>query len=92
MVVVVAEEVLWRGAFIGAGSRLVPRRVAAILSVVTYAAVQLGTGSWVVVLAALVCGAFWSTERLVTGSLVASLVSHAIWTFAIIHFYPVTAS
>jgi hypothetical protein len=46
----------------------------------------------VVVLAALVCGAFWSTERLVTGSLVASLVSHAIWTFAIIHFYPVTAS
>ena len=45
-----------------------------------------------VVLAALVCGAFWSTERLVTGSLVASLVSHAIWTFAIIHFYPVTAS
>jgi membrane protease YdiL (CAAX protease family) len=91
-VVVVAEELLWRGAFLGAASRVFTHRIAGVLSLATYTAVQFGTGSWVVVLAAFVCGVFWTAERLLTGSLVPSLVSHAIWTFTIIHFYPVTTS
>ena len=39
---------------------------------------------------ALVCGAIWSILRVYTGSLVAPLVAHLIWTPAVIFLYPVT--
>ncbi len=91
LIVIVAEEVLWRGpALDGLPSRRA--RVAVLAaSLATYTAVQIATGSWVVALAALVCGSFWMAERVATRSIVAPLVSHGIWTMTVIHLYPVTA-
>ena len=89
---VVAEEVLWRGALLNVFPRGSRRNVVIALSLLTYAAVQFGTGSWIVALAALICGAIWMVERLWTRSIVAPLISHAIWTMTVIHLYPVTSS
>lgn len=90
LVVIVAEEVLWRGPCLDvlAGRK---RRVVTAISWGTYTAVQLATGSWVVALAALVCGAIWTAERGMTRSLVAPLASHLVWATVVIHLVPVTS-
>ena len=76
-----SEEVLWRGAVFarltrryGAGWRPV------VLSAAAYALFVGLSGSLALSLAALVCGAVWARQRQVTGSLVPSLVSHALWS------------
>ena len=89
--VCIAEEMLWRGWLLALLERRVARGVALALSLVSYAAAQSASGSVVVVLAAVICGAIWLAERALTGSMVAPLVSHLVWTPVVIHFYPVTA-
>jgi len=90
-VILVAEELLWRELLLRAAHEKIslPARVGIALG--TYVLVQIGSGSWVVALAALVCGGIWTAERVVTRSLLAPLVSHAIWTETVIHLHPVTA-
>ncbi len=87
---IVAEEVLWRGPLFGILKRRTGIAVAAALSLGTYTLAQSGTGSVVVVLAALICGAIWLGERIYTRSIVAPLVSHLMWTVVVIHVVPVT--
>lgn len=89
LVLIVAEELLWRGALLGVLQRRYGATLAVGLSLVTYTAAQAGTGSFIVGLAALVCGAIWTAERVYTSSSVAPLVSHAIWTVTVIHLLPV---
>jgi membrane protease YdiL (CAAX protease family) len=76
-----SEEVLWRGAVFarltrryGAGWRPV------VLTTIAYAGFVALSGSVVLPLAALVCGAVWTRQRQVTGSIVPGLVSHALWS------------
>ena len=88
---IVAEEVLWRGPLFGMLKRRAGVAVAAALSLGTYTLAQSGSGSSVVVLAALVCGAIWLGERIYTKSIVAPLVSHLMWTVVVIHVLPVTS-
>jgi membrane protease YdiL (CAAX protease family) len=83
------EEALWRGAVfaratrrLGAGWRPVVEATA------TYAAFVALSGSLVLVLAALVCGAVWARQRQVTGSLVPSVVSHAVWALLVLAYLP----
>ncbi|CAN5526366.1 hypothetical protein BH11MYX1_BH11MYX1_25040 [soil metagenome] len=90
-VVICAEELLWRSALLETGEAKFGRLAAIAISLATYTAVQLGSGSWVVALAAFVCGAIWTAERVMTRTLVASLVSHLIWTVTVIHLLPVTS-
>jgi membrane protease YdiL (CAAX protease family) len=84
-----SEEVLWRGAVFarltrryGAGWRPV------VLCAVAYAAFVGLSGSPVLPLAALVCGTVWARQRQVTGSLVPSLVSHALWSLLMYLYVP----
>jgi membrane protease YdiL (CAAX protease family) len=84
-----AEEVLWRGAvFARATRRLGPgwRPVAATTGL--YAAVVACSGQPVLPLAALACGAVWARQRQVTGSLVAGVVSHAVWASLLLLYLP----
>lgn len=90
LVIVVAEELLWRGALLRTLERRFGRVVAVLVSLGSYALAQSGSRSGVVVLAAVLCGAIWTATRVVTGSIVAPLVSHAIWTATVIHVLPVT--
>ena len=89
-VVIVAEELLWRGAMLVLLTRRMGRLAAGLLSLGIYTLAQGGSGSLVVMTAALVCGAFWTAERVFTTSLVAPLISHTIWTLTVIHLVPLT--
>jgi membrane protease YdiL (CAAX protease family) len=86
-----AEELLWRGALLEALERRTSRLAAFAISVGSYALAQLGSGSWIVFALALVCGALWTLERLLTRSLLASAISHLIWTQTVILLHPVVA-
>jgi uncharacterized protein len=84
-----SEEVLWRGAVFarltrryGSGWRPV------VLTAALYALFVGLSGSLVLSLAALVCGTVWARQRQVTGSLVPSLVSHALWSLLMFLYVP----
>lgn len=87
LVVIVAEEVVWRGALLDT-DRSTKWMIA---SVATYTFAQIGFGSWVVVVLAIVCGVVWSVERYLAKSIVAPLVTHAIWNVAVLVADPVIA-
>lgn len=87
---VVAEEVLWRGPLLGILKRRIGLRGAAAISLVTYVLACSTSRSVIVVVSALVCGAFWLVERVATRSIVAPLVSHLMWTMVVVHLLPVT--
>jgi uncharacterized protein len=90
LVLVAAEELLWRGAWYEALSARFGRAGAGVLSVLIYAGTQLCSGSFIVCLLAFVCGGLWTIQRHYTGSLLAPLISHAIWTPTVILLVPVT--
>jgi membrane protease YdiL (CAAX protease family) len=88
-VIVLAEELLWRGALLHVLSERVPQSAAMAISIASYALAQLGTGSWIVMLLAAVCGSIWTLQRYLTHSLLSPLLAHLIWTPAVILLYPV---
>jgi membrane protease YdiL (CAAX protease family) len=90
VVIMSAEELLWRGAWVEALTARFGRTYAGVLSVLIYAATQLSSGSFIVCLLAVVCGAVWTAERYYTRSMIAPLLSHAIWTPTVILLLPVT--
>jgi membrane protease YdiL (CAAX protease family) len=89
--IIVGEELLWRGAILYVLERRVSSPLAMALSVASYAAAQLGTGSWIVMLLAVVCGTIWTLQRHFTRSLLSPLIAHLIWTPVVILLHPVTS-
>ena len=88
--ILVAEELLWRGLLVDELRAFMPRALSEACSVLIYAFAQLGSGSFIVFALAVVCGSIWTAERRVTGSLLAPLISHLIWTPTVILLWPVT--
>jgi uncharacterized protein len=91
LAIIVAEELLWRGALLALLARRMPPVWAMAISIASYAAAQLGTGSWIVVALALACGTLWTLQRHWTGSLLSPLIAHLIWTPTVILLHPVTS-
>lgn len=89
LVIVVAEELLWRGTFLAGQSRASPvSPLLVVVSLLAYALTQLASGSPVIALAAILCGLVWTVERLVLQSLVAPILTHAIWTVGVVFVWP----
>jgi hypothetical protein len=84
---VIAEEIVFRGLWIDAVGVDRPVRSGAS-AVLLFAAAQTGSGSPWVVLLALSCGAVWVVQRLWTRSLVAPLLTHALWNLAVLVLWP----
>ena len=74
------EELFWRG--------LVQDRGGLVLAVASYAAVHLWERKAVLVVAAVVGGAYWGALFAWRGTLVAPLLSHALWDLAVIVWFP----
>lgn len=89
LVILTAEELLWRDAWVAVWTPRWGRARAAATSVLAFATAQVGSGSLIVVLLAVTCGAIWTALRVRTGSLVPSLVAHALWTPTVILLHPV---
>jgi membrane protease YdiL (CAAX protease family) len=88
--IVLAEELLFRGAWPAVLQHWLPKRAAFLVSLVAYTLAQYGTGSWIVMAMAGVCGSLWTLQRLYTDSLLSPLIAHMIWSPTVILLYPVT--
>jgi membrane protease YdiL (CAAX protease family) len=91
MLVVVAEELVWRGAVQGALERRVGAGAGALLAAALYALALAPISSPVLVLVAFTCGLLWSGLRAATGSLVAPLIAHLVWDQVVLNIAPVLA-
>ncbi|HEX4340739.1 MAG TPA: type II CAAX endopeptidase family protein [Polyangiaceae bacterium] len=89
LVIILAEEFLFRSALLDALERRMRPAVGMLLSIAAYTVAQAGTGSGIVALMALVCGAVWTLQRHYTKSLLSPLISHLIWTPVVILLKPV---
>jgi membrane protease YdiL (CAAX protease family) len=79
--VVVAEELLWRGAFQGSLGR-----ASVLLAAAIYAIAHAPAGSLLLVAVAFVCGVYWSALRAISGSLIPALCAHLVWDIVLIVF------
>jgi len=77
------EELFWRG--------LIQARAGFVFALAGYAAVHLWERKAVLVLAAVVGGAFWGALFAWRGTLVAPIVSHALWDLAVVMWFPFAA-
>jgi uncharacterized protein len=80
LVVGPCEELFWRG--------LVQARAGFVLALAAYAAVHLWERKAVLVLAAVVGGAFWGGLFAWRETLVAPIISHALWDLAVVVWFP----
>lgn len=87
---VIAEELLFRGVLPRVLQPWATQGRVLALAVLIYAGAQLGSGSFIVFLIALVCGTIWTALCRYTGSLTPGLIAHGIWSPTIIVLFPVT--
>lgn len=83
------EEVFWRGyvqRYIGARWGKV---IAFIITVILYTGVHIPTANPVLILAAFVCGIYWSFVYSISKSLIPVLVSHMVWDPFIFIIFPI---
>lgn len=80
---VVAEEILWRGAF-QESVQAQSQTVTVLISATVYAAAHAPFGSTLLVAVAFVCGIYWSALRGFSGNLFPSLIAHLAWDMALI--------
>lgn len=87
-VVVVCEELIWRGVVQEALGRAYSRPGEFILTPLVYAAASVPAGSALLVLLALACGLYWCALRAWTRSLVPCLVAHVVWDVLVLVVLP----
>jgi len=86
--VVLSEELVWRGV-VQAALRRRFRPVAAVgLAAGAYAGAHVPIGSPLLVVVAFACGCYWSALRARTDSLVPPLLCHLAWDVAIMVLWP----
>lgn len=90
--VILGEELIWRGLTLSALRARMPVSVAVALSALSYAVCQLGFGRTLPAVAALALGLVWGVLRVATwsrGRLLAPIVAHATWTLGVLFIWPI---
>ncbi len=82
-IVVLGEELIWRGVAIDVMTSAGSRVAIGSLSVALYVLPQLAGGEPLLVIAAAVLGGVFAAQRLITGRLTDSLLTHAVWSIAV---------
>jgi membrane protease YdiL (CAAX protease family) len=88
LLVVVGEELLWRGFIQGRLSEEYGELRAYRLTVAGYTVAHLLTFNLALAAAALVCGAVWGWFRLRTGSVVPGVISHLVFAYWMYFIFP----
>lgn len=93
-VVIVAEEIVWRGRVLdmnaGGTRRTVGWQIAqSLLFGALYAVAHLTSGSALLVFIAFAFGAAWALLRILTGSIWTPLIAHVLWDMAVLVVWPV---
>ncbi len=89
--VVTCEEIVWRGAVYEALRVRISRVPAVLVGTAAYAAAHVPIGSPALVLTAIGAGLCWNLLRARTDSLMAALVAHLVWDYAVLVAFDVTA-
>lgn len=89
VLVVVAEELVWRGLAIDFFSASFGASRAVVISSLLYVLPQIALRSPLLVIVALLCGSLWGTLRVRTGGLVAPFVAHLVWDLLVFVMFPV---
>lgn len=83
-VIVIGEEIVWRGAVQGALARRMRWLPAAAVGALVYALAHTPVGSPALVLTCLGAGFCWSALRGITDSLPVTVVAHLVWDVAVL--------
>jgi membrane protease YdiL (CAAX protease family) len=90
VLVVVAEEALWRGVAVELCVSRLGRAWTGVAVVLLYAVPQLIGGDWVLLAAAVGAGTIFTVQRLITGNLLAPIATHAMWSVCIFSLIPLS--
>ncbi len=88
--VVVFEEVVWRGAIHNALARRMSLPWAVVAGAVLYSLAHIPIGSAALVVTALGAGLCWSALRAFSDSLPAVVVAHLMWNFVVLVIFQLT--
>ncbi|MGM0575418.1 MAG: CPBP family intramembrane glutamic endopeptidase [Myxococcota bacterium] len=91
VLIILGEEMLWRGVFLEALRLRMRSGPAILLAAVAYAATVSAHGSVVLVGLALAWGVVWGAQRVHSDSLVVPILSHLIWASAVVAIAPLEA-
>ena len=80
LIMVPAEELFWRGLFQGRLDQSLTALAAAVWTWFAYVGTNVASGSLPIVAGAVVGGALWTGLALWSGGVLASLLSHMLWT------------
>lgn len=83
-VIVISEEIVWRGAVQSALAVRMPWLPAAVVGALVYALAHAPIGSPALVVTGLVTGFCWGALRGLTDSLPASVMAHLVWDFGVL--------
>lgn len=89
--VVVSEELIFRGAIQGGLEARWGRFAAVLAALAPYLLAHLASGNWALISVAAVCGLYWGLLRAATGNLWASVICHLLWDWAILVAIPLGA-
>lgn len=89
VLVVAAEEWVWRGLAIDVFSKSVSPSGAVVLSALIYVLPQVAFRSPLLVVVALLCGLIWGALRVWSRGLVAPLIAHLLWNLLVFVLFPV---
>lgn len=90
-VVLICEELVWRGAVHDAVSRRYPPLTAVAIGTALYTLAHVPYGSPVIILAAAGAGSCWASLRSYSDSLPAVVAAHAVWNYGVLFLYQGTA-
>lgn len=88
LIIIPGEEIFWRGFIQKRLLRLTKPSHSILISTVMYASVHVYSGSWLLLLAAIVAGLFWSTLYVWKRSIPLVVVSHLIFDLFLLVLIP----
>ena len=86
-----AEEIFWRGYVQRTLGTKYGEWTALILTTLIYTLVHIWSFNFMLIMAALVCGAFWGLLYKYNKNLVTLIISHAVWDVSVLILFPIIA-
>jgi membrane protease YdiL (CAAX protease family) len=84
-----AEEIFWRGYIQRTLAGKKGQIAAMLVTTLIYALVHLWSFNFMLIMAALVCGAFWGLLYMLNKNLLTVVISHALWDVAVFILFPI---
>ncbi len=85
-----AEEIFWHGLVQSELTKKIPSPWVIVVTTLIYSLVHLPSLNFMLIMAAFVCGLFWSTMYYYNRNLLTVLVSHALWDVSVFVLFPIS--